>query len=192
MTTNDQLPENVHMLRPRKLALADRLDQFLEAHALHQNDLQVRCDPTRPRCFGPNALICAACDQTEYITRDYCRCGHYLRGQLEDEFIAWEAQIHADHDRLAEVIAEKLKPLRFVFMASSPFIVVPMLHLALWAGGLSIYFVLSIMVGLALFGAAAWAEWVLLRPVKTSFQFLNNYTFESYAEDRFFRLKVVG
>lgn len=192
MMKSDPLPANVHLLRPRKLALADRLDQFLDKHALDPNESIQRCDPTRPKGVGPNALTCAVCGQPEYMTRDFCRCGHYLRGQLEDEFFAWETQVHADHDKLAHDIAQKLKPLRFVFLAMSPFVVGPMLHLALWAESLSMSSVLCMMVGFALFGAAALTERLLLRPVETSMQFLNSYTFESFVEDRFLRLKLIG
>ncbi len=192
MRYNDHLPSNVHVLRPRKLAPADRLDQFLEKHALTADEAAARIDPTRPKTPGINAIICASCSQAEYIARDYCRCGHYLRGQLEDEFLAWEEQIQADHTQLANVTAEKLKPLRFVFLASSPIIVVPMLYLAFWAEGFSVHPILWMMAGVALLGAAAVIERVLQRPVDTSMQFLDTYTFESFVEDRFFRLKVQG
>lgn len=192
MRYNDHLPSNVHVLRPCKLALADRLDQFLKKHALTADEAAARSDPTRPKTPGINAMICASCGQAEYIARDYCRCGHYLRGQLEDEFLAWEEQIQADHAQLADVTAEKLKPLRFIFLASSPIIAVPMLYLAFWAEGISVHPILWMMAGIALLGAAAVIERVLQRPVETSMQFLDTYTFESFVEDRFFRLKVQG
>lgn len=166
MTIGDRFPANVHVLRPRKLRLTDRLDQFLEEHALDLDDKPMRCDPTRPKGAGVNALTCAACGQPEYITRDYCRCGHYLRGQLEDEFLAWEAKVHADHDQLASVISKKLRPLRFVFVASLPFIVVPMLYFAVWAEAPSIFPIFWMMAGFALSGAATAIERVLLRALE--------------------------
>jgi hypothetical protein len=192
MTTDDRFPANVHVLRPRKLKLADRLDQFLEEHALNLDDKPMRCDPTRPKGASVNALTCAACGQPEYLTRDYCRCGHYLRGQLEDEFLAWEGKIHAEHDQLVSATATKMKPLRFIFAVGSPFIVIPMLHFAFWADGLSIFPFFWMLVGFALLGATAVIERLLLKALEPSLQLLNSYTFESFVQDRFFRLKVFG
>ena len=192
MTIDDRFPANVHVLRPRKLKLADRLDQFLEEHALDLDDNPMRCDPTRPKGAGVNALSCAACGQPEYLTRDFCRCGHYLRGQLEDEFLAWESKIHADHDQLVCATEAKMKPLRFIFAASSPFIVVPMLHFAFWADAPSIFPFFWMIVGFALLGATAAIERVLLRALEPSLRLLNSYTFETFVQNRFFRLKGFG
>ena len=185
-----QLPSNVHVLKPRTMSISDRLDRFLETHALAPNDSPTRRDPRRPRAPRINAITCARCGQAEYLTRDYCRCGHYLRGQLEDEFFAWEAEVHAKHEKLANETSKKLKPLRVVVLASLPFLVGPMLHLAFWSDGFSIHIALWLIVGFALLGAAAMAELVLWRPVEASRQFLRSFTFETFVEDRIFKKHI--
>lgn len=190
MRYDDHLPSNVHVLRPRKLGLVDRLDRFLEEHALSPKDVPVRRDPTRPKQLSFNALTCAACGQAEYLTRDYCRCGHYLRGQLEDEFFEWSARVQTDHDYLAKITAKRLRPLRYIFLSSLPFLVVPLLHLAFWSEGLTIQPFFWMMVGLALAGTVALIEMFLQKPLEASFRFLSTYTFETYIEQRPFNLKV--
>jgi hypothetical protein len=180
MRYDDRLPSNVHVLRPRKLGLVDRLDRFLEEHALHPKDMPVRCDPTRPKQLSFNALTCAACGQAEYLTREYCRCGHYLRGQLEDEFFEWSARVQTDHDYLAKTTAKKLRPLRYIFLSS----------LAFWSEGFTIQPFFWMMVGLALAGTVALMEMFLQKPLEASFRFLSTYTFETYIEQRPFNLRV--
>ena len=112
--SDGQLPSNVLVLKPRTMSLSDRLDQFLEQHALAPDEAPIRCDPTRPKAPGINAIRCASCRQMEYLSRDYCRCGHYLRGQLEDEFLTWVDQVAEDHDQLAESVEIKLRKLRYL------------------------------------------------------------------------------
>ena len=127
--SDSQLPSNVHLLRPRTTSLSDRLDRFLEQHALAPDETPIRRDPTRPKAPGINAVRCAACEQMEYLSRDYCRCGHYLRGQLEDEFLAWERQITEEHERLAESVELQLKKVRYQYLISLPFVVVPLIYM---------------------------------------------------------------
>ena len=182
-----QVPSNVHVLKPRTMSLSDRLDAFLDSNALNPEERPVRRDPTRPQTAGINAIKCASCGQAEYLTRDYCRFGHYLRGQLEDEFLAWEAEIRADHERLAEDTQRKLKPLRLLYLVSLPFIITPLIDLAFWPEGPLTYLTISMLVGFVLLGSLALAESVLMKPVRASIDFLQTYTFESFVGDRFFR-----
>jgi len=181
------LPSNVHMLKPRTMSLSDRLDAFLESNSLIPEESPVRRDPTRPQTAGINAIECASCGQAEYLTRDYCRCGHYLRGQLEDEFLVWEIEVRADHERLAEHTQRKLKPLRLLCLASLPFIIMPLIYLAFWPEVSLIYPSVAMLVGFVLLGSVALAESVFMKPVKASIDFLRTYTFESFVEDRYFR-----
>lgn len=136
--SESQLPSNVHVLKSRTLPLSDRLDRFLEQHAFAPDETPIRRDPTRPKAPGVNAIRCASCAQMEYLTRDYCRCGHFLRGQLEDEFLAWENQVAEDHDRLAETVEIKLRKLRYFNLLGLPFVIVPLLFLAFFSEGLSL------------------------------------------------------
>jgi hypothetical protein len=39
---------------------------------------------------NPNSVHCTACGRLEYMQREYCRCGAFLRGQLEDQLLEYE------------------------------------------------------------------------------------------------------
>ena len=177
-------PSNVHVLKPRAMSLSDRLDAFLEKHALVPNDAPVRCDPTRPRARGINAISCASCKQAEYLTRDYCRCGHYLRGQLEDEFLAWADGLDAHHNNLAETAMSKVETVRLLFPLSLPLLLWPPLSLAYGAGALSIYSIISFSVGFSLIAIAATIESILLHPVNESKRAASQVTFQTFMEER--------
>ena len=184
-------PSNVHVLKPRVMSLSDRLDAFLDKHALTPNETLIRCDPTRPKAFGINAITCASCGQAEYLTRDYCRCGHYLRGQLEDEFLAWESRIAEEHQQLAETIAHRLRRLRYLNLLSMPFMVLPLIYLAFVSKGLSLSPMVWMAVGVAIMGACALAEQHLQKPIEASRCFLNTYIFETFLEQRVLPRKVI-
>lgn len=184
-------PSNVHVLKSRAMSLSDRLDAFLEKHALAPNDTPVRCDPTRPKARGINAISCVYCGQAEYLTRDYCRCGHYLRGQLEDEFLAWEDRIAEEHEQLAETISPKLRRLRYLNLLSMPFMVLPLIYLAFVSQDLSLLPIVWMAVGVAIMGACALAEQHLQKPIEASQYFLNTYDFETFLEQRVLTRKVI-
>ncbi|AUQ51671.1 hypothetical protein PhaeoP83_03444 [Phaeobacter inhibens] len=179
-----QLPSNVHMLKPRTMSLSDRLDQFLEEHALAPSEIPVRRDPTRPKAPGINAIRCASCGQMEYLSRDHCRCGHYLRGQLEDEFLAWEGQIVELHERLTETVQLKLRKLRYFNLIGLPFVVLPLLFLTFFSEGLSLTPMVWVAVGIAVMGICARVEQRLREPVEASQRFLDSYTLETYLAER--------
>lgn len=178
------LPSNVHVLKPRTMSISDRLDRFLEQHALTPDETPIRRDPTRPKAPGINAIRCASCGQMEYLTRDYCRCGHYLRGQLEDEFLAWEEQVADDHSRLAETLEIKLKKLRCLNLLGLPFVIVPLLFLTFFSEGLSFTPLVWMAVGIAVMGVCAALEQRLQKPVEASQRFLDTYTLETFLEQR--------
>jgi len=184
-------PTNVHVLRPRKVSLSEKLDHFLDEHGLEIKKAAEPHDPSRPENINGNAMDCAACGEAEYLTRDYCRCGHYLRGQLEDEYLAWENQVHDDHNKLAEVLALKIKPLRYLFAVSLPFLVGPMLFLNFWEDSFTFYPLLWMAPGILIGGIVALAEKILTRPLEASAHFLNTYSIETFTDQRFFQLKVI-
>jgi len=190
--SNTDFPANVHVLRPRKISLSERLDLFLDEHGLELKEAAKQPDHSRPKSINGNALVCAACGEAEYLTREYCRCGHYLRGQFEDEYCAWENQVHSEHIELADAIALKLKPLRYLFAAGLPFLVGPMIYLNFWADSFNLYPLLWMAAGILICGIVALAEKVLMRPLEASAHFLNTYSIETFIDQRFFQLKVIN
>lgn len=191
MMSNTDFPANVHVLRPRKVSLSEKLDLFLDEHGLDLKEAAKQPDPSRPKNINGNALVCASCGKAEYLTRDYCRCGHYLRGQLEDEYLTWENQVHDDHSKLAEAVALKIKPLRYLFAIGLPFLVGPMLYLNFWADSFTLYPLLWMAPGILIGGIVALAEKILTRPLEASAHFLNTYSIETFIDQRFFQLKVI-
>lgn len=189
--SNTDFPANVHFLKPRKVSLSEKLDFFLDEHGLELKEAAKRPDPSRPKSINGNALFCAACGEAEYLTREYCRCGHYLRGQLEDEYCAWENQVHSEHSALADAIAMKVKPLRYLFAAGLPFLVGPMLFLNLWAESFTLYPLLWMVPGILTGGIAALTERYLTRPLEVSTHFLNTYSIETFIDQRFFQPRVI-
>ncbi|MCI5042297.1 MAG: hypothetical protein MRY81_21810 [Donghicola eburneus] len=186
-----QLPSNVHVLKPRTMSISDRLDRFLEEHALAPGETSIRRDPKRPKSPGINAIRCASCGQMEYLTRDWRRCGHYLRGQLEDEFLAWEDQVAEDHDRLAETAELKLRKLRFFNLLGLPFVIVPLLFSTFFSEGLSLTPMVWMAVGIVVMGVCAGVEQRLQKPVEASQRFLSTYTLETFLEHRVLPRKLI-
>ncbi|MFP7675442.1 hypothetical protein ACG74X_18995 [Marivita sp. S0852] len=184
MMSNDRLPSNVHVLKPRKMSLSDRLDLFLDRHALTPEDAPVRRDPTRPKTPGINAIECSSCGQAEYLTREHCRCGHYLRGQLEDEFLAWVRQLTEEHERLAENVGLKVSKLRYLYLIGLPFVAVPMLFLAFISEGLSLMPMVWMALGIAVMGVCAGMEQRLQKTVEASQRFLIALSLETFLEQR--------
>jgi len=127
----------------------------------------------------------------EYLTRDHCRCGHYLREQLEDEFLAWEGQIAEEHVRLAETVELKLRKLRYLSLLGLPFVVVPMLFLTFFSEGLSLTPMVWMAIGIAVMGVSAGLEQRLQKPVEASQRFLDTCTLETFLEQRVLSPKVI-
>jgi len=127
----------------------------------------------------------------EYLTRDYCRCGHYLRGQLEDEFLAWVDQVTEDHDRLAETAEIKLRKLRYFNLLGLPLVIVPLLFLTFFSEGFSLTPMVWMAVGIAVMGVCAGLERRLQKPVDASQRFLSTYTLETFLEQRVLPRRVI-
>lgn len=127
----------------------------------------------------------------EYLTRDHCRCGHYLRGQLEDEFIAWEGEIAEQHQRLAETVALKVRELRYLNLLGLPFVVIPLLFLTFFLEGVSLAPMVWMAVGIAVIGVCAALEQHLQKPVEASQRFLHTYTLETFFEHRVLPRRVI-
>lgn len=184
MNSDEMFPANVHFIKPRKLVLSDRLDRFLNENALAPKVAPTRCDPTRPKPNGINAITCTSCGQPEYIHRDHCRCGHYLRGQLEDEYLDWEARIHSCHGSLSEQTDKRLCRLRLILLPAMPFLVAPLLLLALQPGNAALIALLWMIPGLLILGAFAILEQILTRALRASASFIGSYTFDDFVEQK--------
>lgn len=173
------------------MSLSDRLDRFLEQHALAPGETPIRRDPTRPKAPGVNAIRCASCGQMEYLTRDHCRCGHFLRGQLEDEFLAWEGEIAEQHQCLTETVAFRVRKLRYLNLLGLPFVVLPLLFLTFFSEGLSLTPMAWLAFGVAVMGVCAALEQRLQKPVEASQHFFNTYTLETFLEHRVLPRKLI-
>jgi hypothetical protein len=159
-------PAEIHVLRPRKVSASKGLDGFLDEQRIAPRDKPKSYDDTRPSFANINAIYCAVCDEIEYLTRDYCRCGHYLRGQLEDEYIVWENGVHLPHAKLAEEVELKLKPLRFFFCLATVFFAVPTLQMNFLSNSMTFRTFLWVLPGVVIGGAVALVEGFLSRPLK--------------------------
>lgn len=185
MSDND-FSANIHVLRPRKVSVSAKLDKFLEEHCLASVDELPTPKKSRPIAGRINAIDCAECGEVEYLTRDYCRCGHYIRGQLEDEYIAWENRMHLEHTELSEAIGRKMKPLRYLVAVSTLFLIGPLLYLTFWPDSFTLSTFIWMIPCLVAGGGAAFFERHLDQPLQKSAYFLNTYTFNTFIEQRFF------
>lgn len=184
-------PAEVHVLKPRKVSVSHRVDDFLEREGLYPTDeaQSVAEEPSRhaevrPNAANVNAICCAACGQIEYLSREYCRCGHFLRGQLEDEYLAWERDLHAIHAGLAETFERKMKPLRRLYLVAIPFLLVPALQVLFWPDSIGVSSMAWFAPAVVIAGAASALEAILGRPLASSASILGSYTFEAFLEDR--------
>jgi len=173
------------------VSVSHRVDDFLEREGLvptgeAQSEAvePARQSEVRPNAKNMNAICCASCGKIEYLSREYCRCGHFLRGQLEDEYLAWERDLHANHAALAETFERKMKPLRGLLLAALPFLSVPVLQYLFWPASLGVssmaWFAPAVMIA----GAAAVLDAILRRPLTSSASILESCTFETFLEDR--------
>lgn len=184
-------PAEVHVLKPRKVSVSRRVDDFLEREGLVPPDEAhseaqepSRQNAVRPDAKNMNAICCAACGQIEYLSREYCRCGHFLRGQLEDEYLAWERNLHANHATLAETFERKMKPLRGLLLVAIPFLPVPVLQFLFWPDSLGVSSIAWFAPAVVIAGAVAVIDAILKRPLTSSASILENYTFETFLDDR--------
>jgi len=185
--SDTDFPADVHVLRPRKVSVSSKLDSFLDKAGLVPSCSGELNDNTRPIAGSINAIICADCSQVEYLTRDYCRCGHYLNGQLQDEFIVWERNIHSEHAELLGMLERTLKPLRLYYLLAIPFMLVPAVYAIFWSGSFTLSSLLWWMPVLLIAGAGAFAESLFSRPLKESTCLVENYTFDTFIEQRHVR-----
>lgn len=183
--TDTDFPGSVHVLKPRKVSVSRKLDSFLDATGLAHSDGAPVYDKTRPKAGSLNAIFCSDCGQVEYLTREYCRCGHYLGGQLQDEYLAFEQSLHARHAELSDEVERTLKPLRFCYLLAVPFMIMPALHALFWSDSFALSTLLWWMPAILIAGAGTFAENRVIRPLKESNQLVNHYTFDEFLSNRY-------
>lgn len=177
---DEEFPEEVKRLKPRKVRFSRDIERFLGSASSHQMGDKCLSRPTlRPEPGSQNSICCAACGQTEYLSRAYCRCGHYLHGQIEDEYLAWERDLRRMHEIIAHDTDRKLKPLRWLPLVAMPFILGPLLT-ALFSTTPSLTTFLWWLPGIAIVGGAALADKFIARHKADSAAFLEKADFETF------------
>jgi hypothetical protein len=183
---NEEFPDDVLKLRPRKLRLGQDIERLLEsACRAEENPESVRQNNhLRPNADSINAVRCVACGQVEYVTREYCRCGHYLAGQVMDEYLAWEHNLVETHDRLAVEAEEKMKPVRWATVAAMPFLIWPLIQSLLNSAQLPLAAWLWFVPGIVILGLCALVEKVIIRKRDASAFAVETATFEQFLTER--------
>lgn len=184
-------PAEVHVLKPRKVSVSRRVDDFLQQEGLAPTgagDSEARhpaCQrEVRPDAGNINAICCALCGQVEYRSREYCRCGHYLIGQIEDEYLANRRGLAETHERLSADAERTLRPLRLATLVGLPFMLWPFFHALFYGatGSLSIW--LWILPGIAVCGLFSLIEAKVNAKRDASGQALQTTTIGQFLIDR--------
>ncbi len=182
----ERLPDDVTNLRPRKLRLGRDVERLLEGLSGKEESLgrasQIR--NLRPSAERINSIRCVGCRQIEYITRDYCRCGHYFAGQIEDEYLAWERDLVETHERLSAETERKLKPFRVAALAALPLIVWPILSPVLFDEFGSLTTRLWMLPGIAIFGLFGLIQALVTAKRDASTQAPETASFEQFLIER--------
>ncbi|KNG93402.1 hypothetical protein [Pseudaestuariivita atlantica] len=183
---DEKLPDDVKNLRPRKLRLSKDAERLLAGVTEAEADpkRQQRASGLRPNADSVNAARCVGCGQIEYITREYCRCGHYLAGQIEDEYLAWEQNLAETHERLVEEAEQRMKPVRWAASISFPFLLWPPLQLLLYGEGMPFSTWLWIIPGAAILGLFAVAEKLISAKRDASALEVQTASFEGFLNER--------
>ncbi|WP_300549686.1 hypothetical protein [Roseovarius sp.] len=183
---DEKLPDDVKNLRPRKLRLSKDAERLLAGVTDAEADpkRQQRANGLRPDAESVNAARCAGCGQVEYITREYCRCGHYLAGQIEDEYLAWEHDLVEKYERLSTEADRKLKPFRVMALAALPFLIWPLLYPVLFDDFGSLTTWLWMLPGIAIFGLFGLIQAIVTAELNDSAQALAAASFEQFLTER--------
>lgn len=183
---DEELPDDAAKLRQRKLRLGpdvERLHEGVAGVGIHPKKAR-RTNGLLPKVDSVNAARCTGCGHVEYITYEFCRCGHCLAGQIEDEYPAWEQGLAATHERLSTEANRKLKPLRIIALAALPFIIWPLLYPLLFddIGSLTAWFWMPL--GVAIFGLFGVIQAIVTFELNDSAQALATATFEQFLTER--------
>lgn len=183
---DQEFSDDVMKLRPRKLRLGRDLERLLENVSDSEEDPGKVCarQALRPNADSANAIRCAACGQIEYITREHCRCGHYLVGQLEDEYLAYKHGLAETHERLLAETERTMRPLRLATLVGLPFMIWPFLSALLYGATGSPAIWLWILPGITVCGLFGLIEAKVNAKRNASARVLQSATFEQFLIDR--------
>ena len=183
---DEKFPDDVMKLRPRKLRLGQNVERLLEGVSSQdqKRNQAEQNNNLRPNVDSINAVRCESCGELEYITRDFCRCGHYLNGQIEDEYLAWERGLAETHERLATEAEHRMKPIRWASLSALPFIAWPLLHSLFVVEAGSILMWLWVLPGFAIYGLLALIETFLTTGRNLSARALETASFEQFLIER--------
>lgn len=177
---DDEFPEEVRRLKPRKVRLSRDVERLLGSAPFDQKrDMHHEGLALRPDAENLNSIRCAACGQTEYLSRAYCRCGHYLHGQIEDEYLTWVSNLRDIHETIARDAERKLKPLRWLSLVAMPFFLGPIVF-ALFSTTMPVTAFLWCLPGLGIVGGVALADQIISRHKAQSAAFLETADFETF------------
>ena len=180
--SNIEFFDRVRQLRTHKVSVTNKNGRFREQERSNLSPTHADNDNARHGAGHPNVLRYESSDQIEYLTRKYCRCGHYLRGQLEDGYLAWEEYLRASNEELSAEVGRKQKPVHFAVLLTMLFFVVPMLYIGLWQEGFALSTYVWTLLGFAVLGVMALIDKYLMRPIDHSTWVIDNISFKTFFE----------
>lgn len=182
---DDEFPEEVRRLKPRKVHISKDIERVLGTAPKGQaGDARHPAEAPRPDPESQNAIRCAACGGMEYISRPYCRCGHYLQGQLEDEFLAWLRSLREENEILAKDAERRIKPFRLPCLLAVPFMIVPLLYAQFWAETRSVAPLVWMLPGFAIAGLYVLIDACIMIHKRESDEVLAAADFETFLLQR--------
>lgn len=182
--TETKLDSAIHVLKPRTVSVSKRVDLFLLEQGLASKVCHGRTDQVQTKLANCNSIECKSCGAVEYLSRVECRCGHYLRGQLEDEYLERQQQLRADYQQLADLTEKRLKPLRYSVAASIFLMLIPLCQMIFWQESFSVKSTIWFAPALLIGGLSSGFEKYFERPLATCASYFENYTFDTYIAER--------
>ncbi len=183
MLENEVL-RKAEQLRPRKVGVLGKVDSILEETQLDAPYQPGSSNGVRPTRGCPNATECEACGGIEYLSREFCRCGHYLRGQLEDEYLSWVRRLEHEVEEISTDYLQKQKKLKKGLMLTILLLTPPIAVQVTSPDLLGLFAYLWILAGLVVVCILAFIEARLARPTNDASEFLQNSSLQVYLEHR--------
>ncbi len=177
---DDEFPEEVRRLKPRNVRISRHVERLLGDRPSDQmSEVHGTGHSLRPDSDSLNSICCAACGQTEYLSRAHCRCGHYLHGQIEDEYLAWVSNLRDMHEMIARDTERRLKPVRRLSLFAMPLLVGPMFFV-FFSTTTSLTDLIWLVPGCAILAVLALADMFISRHTTESSATLETVSFETF------------